>query len=474
MLIKRFYDNKLAQASYLVGCQATGEAVVIDPNRDADHYVDAAEEEGMRITAVTETHIHADYASGTRELAKKTGATMYLSAEGGPGWEYEFAEEDGATLVRDGDSFEIGNIRFRILHTPGHTPEHICFEVTDGAASDEPMGIFTGDFIFVGDVGRPDLLEKAAGVAGTMEASARQLYKSLGSVREMPDYLQIWPGHGAGSACGKALGAVPQTTLGYERVVNWAFACETEDDFVQSVLRDQPEPPVYFAKMKTGNRDGWDVLGHLPVPDHLPADQLEGVIASGAPVVDLRGRTAFQGGHIPGTISIPLNRSFTNWAGWLLSYDQPIYLLTDAGEEEAMGAARDLAFIGMDTVAGYFGPGAFSAWIESGKVLESAPSIGPADVVQRLDAGEVHLIDVRGTAEWKEGHIPWAHHCHLGMLTDHLDECPTDKPIVVSCGTGARSAIGQSLLLKHGYKDVINLEGGWLGWRQAGLPVAND
>jgi len=179
MLIKRYYDEKLAQASYLVGCQATGDALVIDPTRDADFYVEEAEREGLRVAAVTETHIHADYASGTRELASRTGATMYLSGEGGEGWEYGFASSDGAELVHDGDRFEIGNVRIRVLHTPGHTPEHVSFEVTDGAASDEPMGLFTGDFIFVGDVGRPDLLEKAAGVQGTMEAGARELYESL-------------------------------------------------------------------------------------------------------------------------------------------------------------------------------------------------------------------------------------------------------------------------------------------------------
>jgi hydroxyacylglutathione hydrolase len=471
MLIKRFYDEKLAQASYLIGCQATGDALVIDPTRDADFYLEEAEREGLSITAVTETHIHADYASGSRELARKTGATMYLSNEGGPGWEYAFAEEDGATMVGDDSRFEIGNIRFRVIHTPGHTPEHICFEVTDGAASNEPMGIFTGDFIFVGDVGRPDLLEKAAGIKGTMEAGARDLYRSLERVADMPDYLQIWPGHGAGSACGKALGAVPSTTLGYERVVNWAFGCETEEDFVRTVLDGQPEPPVYFAKMKAGNRDGWQVLGHLPVPDHLPADRLGELLASGAKVVDLRPRTSFQGGHIPGTISIPFNKAFTNWAGWLLDYDEPVYLLTDIGEEEARAAARDLAFIGLDDIGGYFGRGTFEHFIDSGRVLESAASVGPEEANGMLESGEFILVDVRGTAEFEEGHIPGALHVHLGMISDRVDDIPDGKPILVSCRSGARSAIGQSILLREGFGTVVNLEGGWLGWRTAGLPA---
>jgi hydroxyacylglutathione hydrolase len=470
MLIKRFYDEKLAQASYLVGCQATGDALVIDPTRDADFYLEAAEREGLTITAVTETHIHADYASGTRELASKTGAAMYLSGVGGPGWEYEFAEEDGATLVDDDARFDIGNIRFRVLHTPGHTPEHICFEVTDGAASDAPMGIFTGDFIFVGDVGRPDLLEKAAGIVGTMEAGARDLYRSLERVRDMPDYLQIWPGHGAGSACGKALGAVPSTTLGYERVVNWAFGCETEEDFVRTVLDGQPEPPVYFAKMKAGNRDGWTVLGHLPVPDHLPAGELGPLLESGATVVDLRPRTSFQGGHIPGTISIPFNKSFTTWAGWLLSYEEPVFLLTDIGEDEARAAARDLAFIGLDDVGGYFGRGALDHYVDSGSVLQAASSIGPEEAMQKLSEGEFTVVDVRATTEFQEGHIPGALHLHLGMISQRIGEIPRDRPVLVNCRSGARSAIGQSLLLRAGIEQVVNLEGGWLAWRMAGLP----
>lgn len=474
MLIKRFYDEKLAQASYLVGCQATGEALVIDPTRDADFYVDAARHEGMSITAVTETHIHADYASGTRELAMTTDATMFLSGEGGEGWEYGFAEEDGATLVYDGDRIEIGNIRFRVLHTPGHTPEHLSFEVTDGAASDQPMGIFTGDFIFVGDVGRPDLLEKAAGVVGTMEDGARQLFQSLERVRDMPDYLQIWPGHGAGSACGKALGAVPSTTLGYEKVVNWAFGCESEAEFVHQVLQDQPEPPVYFAKMKIGNRDGWEVLGQLPHPEHIPAERLESVLAGGGLVVDLRPRTSFQGGHIPGTLSIPFAQSFTNWAGWLIDYDRPVYLLTDVGEAEARQAARDLAFIGLDNVAGYFDRGAFDRYVESGQVLETAPAIGPEQALAGLQEGRYHLIDVRGTSEFREGHIAGAQHIHLGMLPERIDEVPRDRPVLLQCRSGGRSAIGQSLLMSRGFGQVVNLEGGLLGWTRAGQPTTRD
>jgi hydroxyacylglutathione hydrolase len=236
MLLKRFYDPKLAQASYLVGCAATGEALVVDPNRDVDQYVTAADDEGLRISHVTETHIHADFVSGSRELAARTGAKLYLSDEGGPDWRYAFAAADGAMLLRDSDSFMVGTVRVEALHTPGHTPEHMTFLITDTATTDRPMGAFTGDFIFVGDVGRPDLLERAAKVAGTMEAGARTLYHSIQRFKGLPDWLQLWPGHGAGSACGKALGAVPSTTLGYERISNWALNAESEDAFVREVL----------------------------------------------------------------------------------------------------------------------------------------------------------------------------------------------------------------------------------------------
>src|SRR5574337_1101086 len=236
MLLRRFYDSKLAAASYLLGCTETGEALVVDPGRDAEQYAQAAAQEHLRITAVTETHIHADFVSGSRELAARTGARLLLSGEGGTDWHYRFARGDGATLLRDHDRFSVGRIQVEVLHTPGHTPEHLSFMVTDTAATGQPMGVFTGDFIFVGDVGRPDLLERAAHHVGTMEAGARQLFGAIGRFLELPDYLQLWPGHGAGSACGKALGAVPQTTLGYEKMFNWAFGVADEAGFVREVL----------------------------------------------------------------------------------------------------------------------------------------------------------------------------------------------------------------------------------------------
>ncbi|MGH7658367.1 MAG: MBL fold metallo-hydrolase, partial [Gemmatimonadales bacterium] len=223
MILKRIYDDNLAQASYLIGCAATKEAIVVDPNRDVGRYLDLARRENVRVTHVTETHIHADFLSGSRELACEAGAKLFLSAEGGEDWQYGFASEAGATLLRDGDVIEVGNIRLQAVHTPGHTPEHLTFLVTDTAAATEPIGALTGDFLFVGDVGRPDLLERAARVEGTMEAAARTLFQSLQAFRSQPEFLQVWPAHGAGSACGKSMSAVPHSTVGYEVRFNWAF-----------------------------------------------------------------------------------------------------------------------------------------------------------------------------------------------------------------------------------------------------------
>ncbi|MCW5882007.1 MAG: MBL fold metallo-hydrolase, partial [Anaerolineae bacterium] len=353
MLLKRFYHDGLAQASYLVGCQATGDALVIDANRDVDQYLEAATREGLRITAVTETHIHADYVSGSRELAARSGARLYLSAEGAPEWQYAFARDAGATLVRGGDTFKVGNLLVAVLHTPGHTPEHISFMLTDTAASDRPIGLFSGDFVFVGDVGRPDLLERAAGYTDTMEAGARDLYRSLVRFETLPDYLQVWPAHGAGSACGKALGAVPSTTVGYEKLVNWAFKTRDEDDFVTQVLDGQPDPPAYFAQMKRINKVG-PARRPTVLPPRGDLAALRASLAAGTPVVDTRQASDFAASHAPGSVNIPAGGSFLGWAGWLLPYDRPFTLIAD--ETALPMLLKELSLIGLDAVAMWWPP----------------------------------------------------------------------------------------------------------------------
>lgn len=475
MILKRFYDENLAQASYLVGCAATGEALVVDPNRDVQQYIDAAGAEGLQLDYVTETHIHADFVSGTRELVARTDARAYLSDEGGPGWSYAFADEIGAVMLTDGAEFRVGNIRVRALHTPGHTPEHMSYVVTDTASADQPMGVFTGDFVFVGDVGRPDLLEKAAGVTGTMAAAARQLYASLQRLRELPDWIQLWPGHGAGSACGKSLGAVPSTTLGYEKLFNPAFSMRNVEEFVEAVLVGQPEPPKYFAEMKRINREGPRVLGELKAPPRSAPAAFQDVLSEGGLVIDTRSWQKYRAGHAPGTLNIPLNRSFTTWAGWLIPYDRDVHLLVDSGTESAVTAAtRDLAMIGLDRVAGYFTDDALHTYAAGGGTLETLDEIRPADLRRHYDADDMTVIDVRGAGEWEAQHIPGVPNIPLGYLAERLDEIPRDRPVAVHCQGGGRSAIAASLLAAHGMKDVVNVTGGFGKWSEEGHPVESE
>jgi hydroxyacylglutathione hydrolase len=460
VILKRFYDDKLAQASFLIGCGATGEALVLDPNRDVEQYVRAAAAEKLRITAVTETHIHADFVSGARELAEKAGARLYLSDEGDAEWKYGFASQPNVKLVRDGDSIRIGNVRLDVMKTPGHTPEHIAFVLTDEPASKEPLAVFTGDFVFVGDVGRPDLLERAANYAGTMEKGARALFDSLRKFRKLPGHLMLWPGHGAGSACGKNLGGLPATTLQYEMLSNWAVRCEDETAFVREVLAGQPEPPAYFKEMKRINKQGPAFLGGFKEPEKLETSRIVELIDRGEVVVDLRTSRANATGAIPGTLHIPAGTTFTTWAGWLLSYDRPFYLIA-ADVAEVRTAVHDLAMIGLDRVAGWFPPAALDAWTQAGRALVPTAGISARDAMKRLAAGEIALLDVRGSSEYNNGHVPGVVHVPLGYLASRVAELPKDRPIAVHCQAGTRSPIAISVLRRAGFQNLLDVRGGF-------------
>ena len=471
MFVKRFFEPMVAQASYLIGCAAAGEAVVIDANRDVEQYIRAAAQENLRIKYVTETHIHADYVSGSRELAQRTGASLCLSDEGDADWKYQFPV---TRLLHHGDRITIGNVRVDVVHTPGHTPEHLTFLITDGAAADLPIAAVTGDFIFVGDVGRPDLLERAANIKGTMELGARALWKSLKGFDQYPDWLQIWPGHGAGSACGKGISAIPHSTLGYERHFNWAFKVKTEAEFVESVLAGQPEPPKYFATMKRVNKEGPAILNGFRVPPRVDDRDLMALV--GKPntlVVDTRPAGEFAVEHLPGTLNIPLNSSFVTWAGWLVPYSADLYLIADDATASRMEeVVRALALIGIDRVAGYAGVSAIGYAADHGDTLDIVGQIAPGALAARVAAQDVSVIDVRNATEWAEGHVPTARHIPLGYLTDRVAEIPRDKPVIVLCRTGARSAIAASVLQRLGVANVMNLVGGYSAWRGEGLPVA--
>lgn len=472
MYFKQFYDKPLAQASYLIGCQATGEAIVVDPLRDITPYVEAAREEGLRITHVTETHIHADFVSGSRELHAATGAKMLLSGEGGPDWQYRSAGADGATLLHDSDHFAVGNIRFDVMHSPGHTPEHLSFIVTDTPRAAGPMGILTGDFVFVGDVGRPDLLERAAGIANTMEAGARTLFRSLARFRALPDHLQVWPAHGAGSACGKALGAVPSSTVGYEKLSNWGVAQTDEETFVEQVLAGQPEPPRYFADMKRINRDGPTLIESLAPLVSLSAERVIGQLAANATdhwIIDMRPATEFANAHVPGTMSIPRSRTFSTWVGSLVPVSASVILLADSGSEIEQ-SVRELRAIGYDNIVGSANSTeVLTHWQADGKKPSSIPQISAASLSEQL----LPTIDVRGLSEWTAGHLPHATHLPLGNLPVSLDSLPSG-PFAVQCQSGARSAIATSLLHRAGRTDAVNLTGGFSGWRDAGFDVSTS
>lgn len=469
MLLKYFYNDKIAHASYMVGCQATGEALVIDPSRTIDMYLQAAEENELKIVATTETHIHADFISGSRELAAQIGAKLYFSDEGDADWKYQFETEYAHELLYDGSTFMIGNIKVEVMHTPGHTPEHISFIITDTAGANEPMGIFTGDFVFVGDIGRPDLLEEAAGIQGTAEPGARRMFESLQRFKQLPDYLQVWPAHGAGSACGKALGAIPSSTVGYEKRFNGMLQIEDDDAFVNALLAGQPEAPKYFAMMKKLNKVGPPVLNGQLTPPVMNLDELNRLLKTGATIVDTRLADAFARGHIPGTINIPADQAFTNWAGWLLSFETPFYLI--AASENRAAILEDLVYIGLDNVGGIFGFELFDAWREAGQELQHYKTMTAQDAADKVQQNDLLVVDVRGLSEWEEGHIPQAHHFMLGYLPDRMKELPTDKPILVQCRSGARSAIGASLLQANGITNVMNLVGGYQSWAATGLPI---
>ena len=473
MLLERYYDESLAQASYLIGCEATGEAIVIDPNRDTERYTRAAAAHRMRIRYVTETHIHADFLSGSRDLARTAHATLLLSDHGGESWSYRFAAAEDARLVRDGETIQVGTVKLGVLHTPGHTPEHIAFLVTDAAAGDQPMGMISGDFLFVGDVGRPDLLEKAAKAAGTMESSARQLFASLRRLKSLPDYLQVWPGHGSGSACGKALGSVPQTTLGYERLFNPALQHKTESDFVRWVLADQPEPPPYFAVMKRLNRDGAPPRARRDDIPQLDARAVEKALERGDWVVDIRSSGDFAASHIAGAVNIPASKSLPTYAGTVLTYDRPIHVIAKS-HDQARHAMQQLALIGLDDIAGWAALDVLQQWKSEGRPVATTMMMDGPTLMGKLERGGPRVIDVRGTGYWKGGHGAAADHVYLGDLPERAAALRKDEPIVVHCQGGTRSSIAASLLEREGFSNVATLKGGVDAWRKAGLPLVHE
>lgn len=474
MLFRHLYDASLSHASYLIGCEQTREAIVIDPLRDVDRYMQLAEQDGLRLVAVAETHIPADYCSGARELALRTSARLYLSGCGGAEARYAYVAEAGATEVKERDTIDVGTVRLTVIHTPGHSPEHVSFLVVDRTAGKQGVGMLTGDFLFVGDVGRPDLLGVGTGSDGgvgtgeqkVMQAQARTLHRTLARLTPLPDYLQIWPGHGPGEVHARAINGMPQSTLGYERHVNWAFRTQTEDEFVAALLTDAPDAPQYFAVMKQMNCTGPTMLGGLPDVPITSGFEAQAWAQRSGFMVDARAADAFAQKFLPGSLNIPASRTFAAWFGSLIDYNTDVWLLADS---EAQGTAltRELMRIGFDRIAGV----TVAADAMAGADTTALPSRSAVALAGALGRDGLSVLDVRSRDEFARGHITGARHISLGELPHRLGEVPVDGTLVTICSNGARSAVAASLLLLAGAPGVEHLHGGLEAWTNAGYTL---
>ena len=459
MFFQHIYDKSLAQASYFIGCQKAGVAIVIDPKRDVDTYLEIAKQNKMQITHVTETHIHADFLSGSRELAALTGAKLYLSDEGGKGWEYEFDHEG----LKDGSVFMVGNLKFEVMHTPGHTPESISFLLTDTPASLEPVMLFTGDFVFVGDIGRPDLLEEAAGLVGTKEAGAHQMYKSINRFNALNDFIQVWPGHGAGSACGKNMSKETTDLLGNQKKTNYALRADmTKEEFIKEVTDGLLPPPAYFPLNVMMNIHGYDSIDKVLERGQQALDPAAFEMVandSGALVLDTRDPQTFAKGFIPNAINIGIDGNFAPWVGAMIpDIKQQILLVTDEGREEEV--ITRLARVGYDFTIGYLKDG-FKSWKDAGMEVDSIKSISANELAEIMSNEEINLIDVRKDSEFQSEHVEIAENLPLDYINDAMPKIDKSKTYYVHCAGGYRSMIFNSTLRARGFDNLIDVAGGF-------------
>lgn len=464
LLLERIEDEGLAQYSYIVGSRGAAEVAVVDPRRDMDVYLDWCRQRGARITFVLETHIHADYASGARALAERTGATLLVSAhDGGEAFEVTGRHQDMA----HGTRISVGGVDLEAVHTPGHTPEHLSFLVFERDRP-EPVAMLSGDFLFVGSVGRPDLLgdEESVGLAG-------QLYDSVQRLQAYPDTLPMYPGHGAGSMCGAGMGQAFSTTLGQERQSNpYLEPALSRETFIQRVLESAPPFPPYYRRMKRINAAGPPFLDQLPGHRALDVEAFHWHVKAGHVVIDLRDQTAFGAGHVPGAFGIGAGRMLSMWAAWVVPYDTPLLLIGD--ESEIDEATRALIRVGLDEVQGFL-HGGMAAWTSAGLPVAHTAQLTPGELQRQLAArNRPHVLDVRTDAEWREGHLPEAFHIMGGYLPDRVGEVPRDQSVVVMCGSGYRSTIAASVLQRVGFTHITNLTGGMKAWKDAGLETTRD
>ena len=453
MYFEQFYLGCLAHASYILG--SGGEAAVVDPQRDVEIYLKAAEDNGLKIRHILETHLHADFVSGHRELAARTGARIYIG------------EKAGATFphvaVRDGSELLFGICRISILETPGHTPESICLIVTDTDKRPAPWAALTGDTLFIGDVGRPDLSPDFS-----PQQLAAMLYHSLHSkLMKLPDDVLVYPAHGAGSLCGRNMRAERSSTIGTERLTNYALQIRTCEEFVTQLTTNLPTRPEYFAKDAEINRGGAAALNDLPKLIAVSAAELKGLMEAGTPALDIRPIEAFAAGHVPGSISIALSGQFASWAGSLLGLSSKPVLIAEGADQIEEARVR-LARVGIEDLTGYLQHGV-AGWERAGLRSSTLPQISVRDLSQRRD---LHVLDVRRDGEWQAGRLEQAQLWPLDRLKDSLPPLDKDAAIAVHCKSGYRSTIACSLLQRAGFTNVVNVVGGFDAWQQEKLPVA--
>lgn len=456
--IEQFVDEALGNSAYLVGSRETRQAALIDPLRDVDRYLAAAEGQGVNITHVLDTHLHADFVSGARELAAQVGARIGASAEAKVGFEHQ-------PLV-EGDLISLGHLTLSVLRTPGHTPEHISF-LLNGDNAPTPTALFSGGALIVGGAARTDLLGHDLSLP-----LARHLYHTLhDKIMVLPDAVNVYPTHGAGSFCAAPTSSDRVTTIGRERQHNVLAQARSEEEFVQLSLSGLPSYPVYYREMRGVNQRGPQVFGGLPLLKPLSADEVQGYAERGTLVLDVRSKDAFAEAHLPGAYGIQLDAPLSTWAGWLIPFGVPLVLVAENAGERA-DAIRQLIRIGYDNLTGYLADG-LAAWGKAGLKTESLPTISIRELHEQLQSGDsLMVLDVRQDSEWETGHIPGAMHIEAGRLPWDDLPLPTDKPVVAYCARGARSTAGVSVLVRRGYRNVLQVREGFDGWAEAGFEIA--
>ncbi len=460
MLVRQFVLSGLGHLSTLVADQRWGVAAIVDPRRDVDVYLDAAADEGLRITHVLETHLHNDYVSGGRELAARAGAEHVIGA----GAELQFEHRP----LADREEFLVGDLRIAALDTPGHTPEHVAYSIADTARVDAPWLLLTGGSLLVGSVGRTDLL----GAENALSFAHDQFRSIHDVVMPHEDFVGVYPTHGAGSLCSTNISATPSSTVGFERRYNPYLVPTDAESFARLLLADQPAFPSYFAHMREINRAGPPPIGTMPKPVPLHPMAARTVVDDGAVVIDLRSAGDHGAGHVAGSISIPFGDSFATWLGWTVRFGSPIVF--DLPDPAIWDEAVRWAFrIGFDDVRGYL-DGGIDAWRQADLAVETTDQISVRTLASALDAGGAEapfVVDVRQASEYDEGHIPGSIHIGAGDLPSRLDELPRDRTIAVICASGFRSSIGASLLRRAGFANVVNVRRGLPHWSACGLPV---